>query len=216
MITIQLKNGNEPEIDWFPNICPYCHRTIEPIFTGDNLSANSLELIFKCPSTDCSRLFIGTYDRFGIDEYSLRNCNIGNLINKRFSDSIKIISPAFIKIYNESYFAEQHKLTEICGVGYRKAIEFLIKDYLIIKNPMDEDNIKKKFLGNCIKEDIINRNINKAAERAVWLGNDETHYVKTWENKNIQDLKKLIEITIHWIEMEELTSSLDEDMPSRN
>jgi len=216
MKKIFLKDYADVIVDLYPEACPYCHKTIEAVYTGYNFSSLLLEISFKCPSEECLSLFIGRYIKCGPKNYNFVGCNIENLIKREFSNSINSISPSFIKIYNEAYFAEQYKLIEICGVGYRKAIEFLIKDYLIVKNPMDEDNIKKKFLGNCIKEDIINRNIKKAAERAVWLGNDETHYVKTWESKNIQDLKKLIEITIHWIEMEELTSSLDEDMPSRN
>jgi len=70
---------------------------------------------------------------------------------------------------------------EICGVGYRKSLEFLIKDYLIGRAPEGEgqaaavEAIKKKFLGTCIKEDIEDANIKLVAQRATWLGNDETH-----------------------------------------
>jgi len=109
------------------------------------------------------------------------------------------LSPAFVQIFGEAEFAEQEELMQICGVGYRKALEFLIKDYLIKKKPDKEEFIKKKFLGNCIKEDIDNLKIKQIAEKATWLGNDETHYIRRWEDKDLKDLKILINITVHYI-----------------
>jgi hypothetical protein len=50
------------------------------------------------------------------------------------------------------------------------------------------------------------------AERATWLGNDETHYVRKWEDKDINDLKILIKVTLHWIEMELLTEQYKTEM----
>lgn len=42
-------------------------------------------------------------------------------------------------------------MEQIAGVGYRKALEFLIKDYAISKNSEDEDKIKKMLLGKTIE-----------------------------------------------------------------
>jgi hypothetical protein len=53
-------------------------------------------------------------------------------------------------IYTQAHAAEALELTEICGVGYRKALEFLIKDYLITKKPEKSDDIRKMLLGGCI------------------------------------------------------------------
>ncbi|MGF6947536.1 hypothetical protein QF028_000029 [Neobacillus sp. B4I6] len=39
------------------------------------------------------------------------------------------------------------------------------------------------------------------AERAVWLGNDETHYVRKWDDKDLKDLKNLIDLTVYFISM---------------
>ncbi len=53
----------------------------------------------------------------------------------------------------------------------------------------------------------------KSQPRAVWLGNDQTHYLRKWEDKDLADLKRLIQLTLHWIEMDELTKKTLEDMP---
>jgi hypothetical protein len=41
------------------------------------------------------------------------------------------------------------------------------------------------------------------------LGNDELHYVRKWENKDINDLKKLIDATLHYISLEKLKESFE-------
>jgi len=82
-------------------------------------------------------------------------------------------------------------------------------------NEKDKDKIKKMPLSSCIKEYVEDNKIKSVAKRAIWLGNDETHYIKKWEGKKLTDLKKLIELTIHWIEMEKLTQSFENDMPDK-
>ncbi len=39
------------------------------------------------------------------------------------------------------------------------------------------------------------------AERAAWLGNDETHYQRKWTDKDISDLKTVISLAEHWIDI---------------
>jgi hypothetical protein len=214
-IKLEIERNTYVYVDIIPNECPNCHKIIEPNLIIYNFGSSWLELIYKCTSNQCSKSFIATYNGYSGEIYKFLSCNIGELKKSNFSEVVQLISSAFIKIFNESYFAEQHNLTEICGVGYRKALEFLIKDYLIKINHEKEEDIKKKLLSNCIKEYVSDINIKKVAERAVWLGNDETHYIRRWEDQSLSDLKKLIFLTVHWIEMEELTKSFEEEMPAK-
>jgi hypothetical protein len=55
----------------------------------------------------------------------------------------------------------------------------------------DEEKIKRMELGNCIQTYMLNPIVRDTAERAGWLGNDETHYLRKWEEKDLQDLKDL-------------------------
>ena len=84
-------------------------------------------------------------------------------------------------------------MNQIAGVGYRKAAEFLIKDYVISKNPSDEEHIKSIMLGQVIAEYLNDfPKIQALAKSVSWIGNDETHYVRRHDDKDIQDLKKFI------------------------
>ena len=138
------------------------------------------------------------------------------LIDKEIGE----ISPQFIQIYNQANRAEQEGLDQICGAGYRKALEFLIKDYAIHEEPDNKENIKSAFLGNCISKYIQDEKINSVMTRATWLGNDEVHYIRVWNDKDLQDLKKLIFLTIKWIkynmETMKYINSMDNSNPLAN
>ena len=73
-------------------------------------------------------------------------------VKKEFSKEIETLSKDFVEIYNQALQAEECNLSEICGPGYRKSLEFLIKDFCIHEKPGDASTIKKKFLGDCIKD----------------------------------------------------------------
>lgn len=146
-------------------------------------------------------------------EYYLRFTFPKFFEKKTFSSEIIQISPSFDKIYNESKQAEEIELDQIAGVGYRKALEFLIKDYLILLFPNEKESIIKKRLGNCIREDIKDDNIKKCANRAAWLGNDEAHYFRKWETKDIDHLKNCINLVVGWITLGIQTEKLVDDMP---
>ncbi|XXF01666.1 DUF4145 domain-containing protein [Pseudomonas sp. D3-10] len=122
------------------------------------------------------------------------------------------ISPQFSEIYKQASQAESYGLGEIAGVGFRKSLEYLIKDYCTAQNPGKEEDIKKRPIAQVIEAFVSNENVKQCAKRAIWLGNDETHYVRKWEGKDVKDLKLLIQITVNWIQQEVITKKLLEDM----
>lgn len=199
----------------YPNICPFCHGKITPNLIFGNKKSRTMDVFMSCPDKLCLRSFVGEYNQLGSNNLYVYANKVtkGNIIRKEFAKTICDISPSFIEIYNQSFYAEQEQLFEICGVGYRKALEFLIKDYSILKNPDKKRIIEVTPLTKCIADYITDSKIISVAKRAVWLGNDETHYVRKWEGKNLEDLKLLIEVSLHWIEMEQLTEKFSDDMP---
>lgn len=116
----------------------------------------------------------------------------------QFDPEISQVSPSFVKIFEESYAAEKNGLTLICGMGYRKALEYLVKDYLIEKIPQDRDAIANEPLSQSIHR-IDNPQIKVLAERSAWLGNDETHYIKKHEGYSYEDIKSFLEALVAFI-----------------
>jgi len=201
--------------DRVPTECPFCHKSITPRTYQAFQKNKTLEIVYRCPDSKCGRIFTTVYQNEivgGSWIYVYKSSSVRTFIEKEFSNNVKELSNNFVEIFNQASKAESINLHHISGIGFRKALEFLIKDYLISKNPEKEENIKKKSLGKCIKDDIDNVNIKEMAKRATWLGNDETHYVRKWEDKDINDLKLLIKVTLHWIEMELLTDQYKNEM----
>lgn len=187
--------------------CPGCGALVAPLY----LYYEQMQgvLLCQCPVSNCKSLFLRK-------QYTGRRDFLPNhpLKSEVFGKTINTISPSFSKIYNEAFAAEQMGLMEICGVGYRKALEFLIKDYVMDGKEEDvQERIKQMLLGPCIETYVTDLNVKNVSKRAAWIGNDETHYVRKWENKDVQDLKGLIRLTIRWIEQEKETAALLLDMP---
>lgn len=196
--------------------CPFCHVDIDtqPL-TYLRVGEQIIHVFLRCKK--CKNGFIGYYSlHYGTGTYTLYELSKGNKRFTKFNQEIEKLSPNFVKIYNESEHAEQEKLKEICGIGYRKSLEFLIKDFLISRQPDKAEEIKNKFLGNCIKDHLNDDRIKGIAERATWLGNDETHYIKIWEDNDVSDLKKMITILVNHIEKELLTDAYLESMNKKS
>jgi hypothetical protein len=206
----------------FPDTCPVCHYAIEAKFQDlahvvpdDD---PTLELVFQCPRKKCQHFFISRYVGVGgirgaSSHYALRGSLPFEPTESTFTEPLTTISPKFCAIANEAQNAEEQGWTLIAGPGYRKALEFLVKDYLSRLRPADVEKIKSMQLAACIANFVDDHRVKAMAARAAWLGNDETHYVRKWEDKDLEDLKKLLELAVHWISMQELTESVIKEMP---
>lgn len=215
-----LKNGRSSTLDaWLttPGKCPMCHVSIEPTkitckYVEEN---NCIFLIWFC--NHCNRPFIASYKN---PSYSIDKPTSPELFPKfyteyEFEQCIKDLSATFCEIYNQSLKAEMLELSQIAGMGYRKALEFLIKDYCIYRNPDDKSKIQSALLSQVITEYVDSSKIKNLAKASAWIGNDETHYIRKFEDKDINDLKKFISATVAFITYE-LTSDEAEQLISSN
>jgi hypothetical protein len=208
-------------IDRIPNECPRCHFTIEPVRSGDPFTKNNwLEVYFRCSNRKCQHLIIASYALdFGASQGSFQYFNlVGTLpykpVERKFSESITGISPSFATIFNQASAAEGYQLPDVAGPGYRKALEFLLKDYAIKLRPSDAAAIRQMQLANVILTYLNEPRMSVVFSRAAWLGNDQTHYERRWVDHDISNLKTLIDASVHFIEMEVLASSLPAEMPN--
>jgi hypothetical protein len=220
-VTVRYEDSlTELRINAFPDICPICNMGIDPRLINGILTEGKfghVELIFQCPLSECQHIFIGYYytqpTQGNYDLFILDNTRPMSFQPRKFSKDINSISKDFVNIYNQSEQSEKFDLLEIAGPGYRKALEFLIKDFVIAKIPDKKEEIIKSKLGMVIANHIDDPRIKSTSKRASWLGNDETHYYRKWESNDISDLKKLIGLTVRWIEMVQMTGEYENTMP---
>lgn len=216
-----------------PNECPLCHYSVHPeeiywtLTTIEGKREFGLEIVYQCPRQECQKLFIARYLRSDVDlpnrslpgiSPGLRQFELQELVpttpqTQHIPQGISALSPLFPEIYAQSMAAENYGLAQIAGGGYRKALEFLIKDYCVSRNQNQVDEIKSSPLASCINRYIDSPQVKLCAERAAWLGNDEIHYVRKWTDKDISNLKELIILAMNWIHSEILTQNYADGMP---
>ena len=196
-----------------PTVCPLCKYALKPqelSFTPYKNDENEWFLCATYLCKHCYQAFLTLYRRANHEastNYLAEPVYTGptKFKEETFDTALSELSPQFVKIYNQALAAESSGLSEISGIGYRKALEFLVKDYLIHENPDDAETVKRMELGNCIANKVSNARLKAVASRSAWLGNDQTHYVQRFADRDIEDMKSFIRATVYWISMELIT-----------
>jgi hypothetical protein len=208
------------KVNRIQDFCPLCHSSIEPIYRYAWMDKRGLQAVFECPRENCQKLFIAYYRQSTPEEkstleteYYYSSSEPVRIKEKTFSETITSISAQFCEVYNEALIAEQRRLRNICGAGYRRALEFLIKDYLVHEKKDKSEEIKNKSLLDCIEQYVDDSRIKECAKMAAWLRDGESHYYKKWGDKDLNDLKVIIDLTVNWIESESLAKKIIEGTP---
>lgn len=203
-VEVYYRNSRKTEVIDLPNICPHCGQIMTPYvykgFSSDSTdqSKRIFGILVRCTASDCKKFFSLRYGHgFPENKSSYSNELIPDTyrppIQIDLPENINQVSEKFVEIYSQATQAETDKLDQIAGVGYRKSLEFLIKDYAIKTNPNNKDKIEKMFLGKVIEQYLNNfPKLQNLATAATWIGNDETHYVRRHTNKDIRDMKVFI------------------------
>ena len=220
----------DDDLDLFvqaPNECPYCRKSFNAngcdLFHYYQRIHNIAAILYSgylCPT--CEKLFVIRYMISCIGNNSDQDpCPIYESIPHpdsvvTFSKAIEQFSKRYCDVYRQAVKAENDGLTEICGMGYRKALEILIKDYAIKLQPEKEEQICKTMLKNCIEKYITEERVQGLAKGAAWLGNNETHYKHIDSPCDIEDMKRfiksvetLIECDLNFEKAEELRQTVE-------
>lgn len=188
-----------------PNICPHCHSRNAPDLIWSHSTKDTDEApinisAWQCANTECSKLFLVQHYFNGQFEFErfLNGLPKGPewpqpIIDLKSGNSKDENNSNFIKTYLQSLEAENYGLDELAGMGFRKAIEYLVKDWAIQSNPDKKEHIETAWLGAVISN-YYEGDLKEILERATWLGNDQAHYNKLFEEFDVEILKELIDL----------------------
>lgn len=193
--TSSMKSAEVPIED----CCPMCHKTGKPEYANGCLvrSFNEQEkpmlfVVWYC--TNCKKYYVSLYHM----RTSLSNVEKDILypypteLNEEYiPQDIKDMYPDFSQIYSEACECERNNLLRVAGTGYRKALEFLVKDYLQLEQGLTKEEIGECRLEKCCKK-IEFEDIRNFANAATWLGNDETHYTVKHPDYDIKQMKAFL------------------------
>nr|DAO86873.1 MAG TPA: MqsA [Caudoviricetes sp.] len=188
-----------------PSICPRCHTAVDAkiidsrFVENEDRSLVKLFVTYFCPACEC--IFWGQYLSVDRQVPTEQSFIPQNPKPQEFSKNISSLSPQFVKIFNQAYQAESLGLLEICGIGYRRSLEFLVKDYAIHKEPSKSEEVKSLPLSKVVSEYMDSR-LGSLAKAAVWLGNDETHYYRKHPDYDLKSLKIFLKTVVASIDDE--------------
>ena len=196
---IVLKTEPTINYDVFGSIhCPNCDTLQRPVFKNHVFANGKLYLLCYCE--ECKNVFIAAYnchrdlninyaEVYIVDSFCKAYQSFYK--NSNFSNYINGLSPMFVKVYDQALTADSFGLDEIAGMGFRKALEFLVKDYAISLFPNEREHIEKMHLSDTI--DKINyQPITDIAKPCIKVLNDETHYFRKFEKVEVANINKLI------------------------
>jgi hypothetical protein len=196
----------------YPEKCPVCHHhgEMKQLHTSYTRRDTEIQVVYQCAFAGCKSFFIGHYNP---REGGIKSLAPMNVVPNEFQEVVLKLSPTFVSVYQEAYQAQHLGLGHIAGPGYRKAFEFLIKDYAKALDPSKVSEIESSFAGAVVNNYVSDPRIQAVAKRTLWLGNDETHYLRKWSDHDLNDLVTLIRLTVAWIEIDQLSKGYISDMP---
>lgn len=218
--------------------CPVCNATfgklIVPIVSVSNLPDDSeddilndvlsCEVISVYHCIECNSLFAVKYDIVSKDKSLLDvelmsegevMCVVVDMLPKSqqvtlFSSFITSVFVEFVNLYHQAERAECFGLVDICGMGYRRALEFLVHTYVRMNNDKLPDNFNTMSLSQKIHQFIPNDDIKILAERAAWLGNDNVHIEQKHSNYSVEDMKQFISAIVSYIDFKQSVKKASE------
>lgn len=199
---LSLSDGRECLFD-VPDICPHCGMgfSSEALTVTDPESSEEYGAAFLCPVCRC--LIFARY-KVRLDNETQEPLSRRLAVYPPMAPAVPIprkmyeLYPDFYALYEQAATAEHLRLDKICGMAYRKALETLVKQYLINTDPQNESDILEESLSASIKriEDALLQSLAKAAS---WIGNDATHLQVRHPEWNIEDMKGFILAMCHYI-----------------
>lgn len=186
-----------------PAVCPRCGcGTDAPYIAKQSFSYNGhVLLFFVCKCTACQKDFCFASEQDGN--------NVGPCIAIAPSITADIyenkvlssVSERFIDIYNQALKAEFDGSFELAAIGFRSALEVLIKDYAINELHIPKEEVVKKDLFNSISEYLHQEELINTADVIRILGNDFTHYERKYPEHDFALLKGYMDIFLKQVEV---------------
>ena len=187
-----------------PECCPFCDQVQTPIVlnnSGLEDGSYSFSVILECNT--CNQHFLQSYKfnnssstRMGV---IIKNADMLDPIYEIDTDELptEIISCSeeFAHIHKQLKMAEKQNLSELLKLGYRKATEQLVWDYLIKFKGKTESELQKISFPNRIK--LLNLpESDWLSDLISWVGNDGAHPYQRHEALTNNDMKTLSNILI--------------------
>lgn len=187
-----------------PMLCPHCNAYEDGIIADKRTFSYVDEsyigtVFYRC--THCRKHYLVVYK---IDKKA-RKTTFEQFFppyqaEKYENPIVEELSPRFIDSYNQALRAESIKDFELAAIGYRHALECLVKDYAIKELKKSADEVVNKTLAQAIGDYLGEKDLVATADVVRILGNDYAHYERRYPEHDFLLLKRYMQIFIHLVE----------------
>lgn len=154
-------------------------------------------VMYEC--TSCGKQYLVTYNIDLSDSSGVFGAFHPPVASSYDNEILKVTSPRFIEIYNQALHSEDVGDFDIAAIGFRLALECLVKDYAIKHLNKPTEEVSKKTLADAIG-DYLETDLVKAADVVRILGNDYAHYERKHADLDYALLKRYLNIFIQLVE----------------
>lgn len=165
-----------------PTLCPHCGISTDAIFRdakqlpfssgGAEKSLSFVSLLWAC--TACKRHFLTCY----VADKKRRAATLVYMYPPAAPYApdplVQDLSPRFVDLYRQAQAAEDLEAWDVAAMGYRAALEVLLKDYAIRALGRDEKAVARSKLADLIVEVFHEQELVNCADVVRLLGNDYT------------------------------------------
>lgn len=185
-----------------PATCPFCGYGVDASFEEKKTYSFNEKYILAatCRCTSCGKTFFfaSEYKKDSIfTPVQIPTISFTPYKNERLAN----ISERFINMYNQALQSEFVSNIDLAAIGYRSALEILVKDFAIHELGKKAEEVSKKNLCTAISEYLNQPDLVTTADVVRILGNDYTHYQRKYPQHDFELLKGYMEIFLKQIEV---------------
>ena len=187
-----------------PSTCPCCGIETDAITANVQTTSygkGGTLFIVSYECTHCQNRFVGLFEKIKLgDNEALKYIEVlPRPAGKELHQGLAKISPRFVEVHKEAEGAEQFGFFDLAAMGYRKALEILVKDYAITMLDKSKEEVEKKKLDVAIGTYLQQKELVKTADVVRILGNDRTHYKEKYPEHEFPTLKRYYDIFLQLI-----------------
>ena len=156
-----------------------------------------LALNYRC--TACGKYYVATYDwdRISTDAIFLKV--LPEPTAQPPSAQLVELSPRFAEMHMQAASAASNGHLDLAAIGFRSALELIVKDYGIKELHCDPAKAGQMKLADAIAAFLHQENLLNCADVVRMLGNDYAHYCRKYSNIDFDTLKVYYDIFLSCI-----------------
>jgi len=179
-----------------PETCPHCHHHVYPRRLDACATVpdgTRVDFAFQCARPECRRIFVGRYVPGPDGELDLDAVSPATARRESIPPEVEAFSAGFVETFGQANDAEARGHTRLAALGYRAALDRLVREYLMREHPESAAEIRALPLAGCIAAYVDNPRVKAAAARtpALTSGDDE---------EAVAELKVLLRLAINWVD----------------